>query len=280
MKLNTICLASVAIASATLSQLKAQNYTFLVAECGGYTVIPEGMNNEGTVVGEAHMINSAYSLAFIYASGACKTVGPGKDGISFAGVTDNNDIIGLHSGGNFLLSHGTVENLPAYPGGEYTGYCCLDTATGVLAGNYDMDNFGEQVGFLYSNGNFVSLPFSNEQLYFPKIAGMNSKGVVVGTRDSLGFTYIDGKIKVFQYPGATYTTFNGISDNGIVVGTYNVRKTGKIGIFSYDLETDTWTDLNFPPDYVTVIPVGITNSGVIAALYSSSGGLVIATPTN
>jgi hypothetical protein len=269
-----------ALGSGAMSQLTAQGYKFQVAECGAYTVYPEAMNNEGTVVGAAQMINSADSLAFIYASGACRTVGPGKDGISFNGITDNNDIIGLHTGGNFLLSHGMLENLPAYPGGEYTGYCCLDTATGVLAGNYDVDNFEQQVGFLYSNGNFVSLPYSNEPLYFPKIAGMNRKGVVVGTVDSLnGFTYIDGKIKVFQYPGATYTTFNGISDNGIVVGTYDVRKTGKFGIFSYDLETGTWTDLNFPPQYVTVIPVGITNSGVIAALYSSSGGLVIATPT-
>ena len=241
------------------------------------------MNNERTVVGAAQMINSAYSLAFVYDNGGCKTLGPGKDGISFAGITDNYDIIGLHSGGNFLLSHGTLKNLPAYPGGEYTGYCCLDTATGALAGNYATDNFGEEVGFLYLNGTFVSLPFSNEQLYYPKIAGVNNKGVVVGTINSLnlyGFTYIDGKIKVFAYPGATYTTFNGINDDGLIVGTYYVRKTGQIGIFSYGLETGTWTDLNFPPEYLAVIPVGITDSGVIAAQYSSSGGLLIATPTN
>jgi len=244
---------------------------------------PEAINNEGTIVGAAQMINSAYFLAFIYANEVCKTIGPGKDGISFAGITDNYDIIGLHSGGNFLLSHGILENLPAYPGGEYTGYCRLDTATGALAGNYATDNFGEEVGFLYSNGNFVSLPFSNEQLYFPKIAGMNDKGVAVGTMNSLnlyGFTYTAGKITVFAYPGATYTTFNGINNDGLVVGTYYVQEAGKIGIFSYGLETDTWTDLYFPPEYLAVIPVGITDSGVIAAQYSSSGGLVIATPAN
>lgn len=40
-------------------------------------------------------------------------------------------------------------------------------------------------------------------------------GTVDGGR-SYGFTYTDGKVQIFQYPGATYTTFNGINNNGII----------------------------------------------------------------
>jgi len=252
-----------------------------VAECGAYTAYPEGMNSEGTVVGAAQTIDSTYSLAFYYANGVCKVISLGTTGTSFLGITDNNEIFGLYGNlQNYLYAAGNFTGLPSYPGVKNTYYCCLNTATGMLAGNYLMETSLERYGFILRNGTFTPLPSGEYEA--ASIMGMNANGVVVGTMNGLnlyGFTYIDGKIKVFQYPGATYTTFNGISDSGIVVGTYYVRKTGKIGIFSYDLETGTWTDLNFPPDYVTVIPVGITNSGVIAALYSSSGGLVIATPT-
>jgi probable HAF family extracellular repeat protein len=92
MTLRAICLAAVAIASASLSPLKAQNYTFQVAECGAYTVYPEGMNSEGTVVGAAQTIDSTYSLAFYYANGVCKVISLGTTGTSFLGITDNNEI--------------------------------------------------------------------------------------------------------------------------------------------------------------------------------------------
>jgi hypothetical protein len=140
----------------------------------------------------------------------------------------------------------------------------------------------EQYGFLYQKGTFTPLPDAGE-FYVPTITGMNKKGIVVGTMNSFnlyGFAYIGGKMRFFQYPGATYTSFNGISDNDVVVGTYSVEKTGKIGIFSYDIDTNAWTDLNFPAQHNAVTPVGITNAGVIAAANSPSGGLLIATPTN
>ena len=95
-----------------------------------------------------------------------------------------------------------------------------------------------------------------------------------------GFVYVAGKMQLFQYPGATYTTFNGINGEDLIVGTYYVEESGKNNTFSYNADTGVWTDLNFPFPYDDATPVGITNSGAIAAQYTPSGGLLIATPKN
>jgi len=104
--------------------------------------------------------------------------------------------------------------------------------------------------------------------------------LVVGTlNQQYGFTYYDNQLREFQYPAATYTTFNGVNNKGVVVGTYYIRKTGAFGIFTYDTGTGIWTDLPFG-EYASAIPVGITDSGVIAAKIGVDSGLVIATPNN
>jgi hypothetical protein len=283
MNIRASCLAMAILALATCSPLKAQSYSFFVVDfCDGYAAFPSAMNNQGTIVGSAFNGGMAYSLAFVYQDGACRTISLGTTGTSFLGITDNDEILGLYGNlQNYLYKDGTFRGLPSYPGVENTYYCCLNTSTGALAGNYVAPTLDEEIGFLYGNGKFTPLPFG--EYYNPTIAGMNKEGVVVGTMNGFneyGFTYIGGKMHLLRYPGAQYTSFNGINDNGLVVGTYSVEKTGKVGIFSYNLDTDVWTDLDFPYPYDAVTPVGITNSGVIAALNSPSGGLLIATPTN
>jgi len=285
MKLNCICLALAIFALADVHPLWAQGYTFKVAQCGEYTAYPRGMNNAGTVVGAAQTIDSIYSFAFVYADGTCQTIGPGADGVSFTGIADNNEVFGIYGAGSFLFGQGSLENLPGYPGANFTSYCCLNTSTGLIAGNYLMVGSPLQYGFLYENGILTPLPYSYYH-YAPSITGMNNKGVVVGTMNALtiyGFTFVDGKISLFQYPGATTTTFNGINDDGLVVGTFvrDGAHPGTGNLFTYDLGTGAWTDLDFPGEYGAVVPVGITNSGIIAAQLSPAGaGLLIATPAN
>ena len=298
MKLSVWSLVVAIPALVGLSPLRAQNYKFQVVECGGYTVYPAAINSHGTIVGSAQTIGSPYALGFIYADGVCQPIGPGPDGISFTGIADNNDVIGLYGAAyqNFLYGSGILENLPDYPGVPTTNYCCLDTSTGVLAGNYRLEGSSAEYGFLYENGAFTPLPDAGEY-NAPTITGVNKRGIVVGTMNSFnqsGFAYIDGQMHFFHYPGATTTTFNGINDNDTVVGTFVAsnafNRSDPIGtahpaglvfnLFTYDLDTDVWTDLNFPGPFSTVIPVGIASSGVIAAQYSPTGGLVIATPTN
>lgn len=263
---------------------RAQSYTFQVAECGEYGIEPSGMDNQGVIAGTASTLGSEYALGFLYADGTCKTVAPAHGGISFTGVGADGGLLGLYSAGigqgpiqSFLLAHGTISPLPSYPGSDSTAYCCLNPSTGVVAGNYDLVGDSAQYGFFYENGTFKPLP-SSEYHYALQIAGMNSGGVAVGTAFSAhlyGFTYVGGELHLLQYPGATETTFNGISDNGLIVGT--IILPGTAGICTYDLNTGVWTKLNFGP-YVSSLPVGINDAGVIAAELSPSGGLLIATP--
>jgi hypothetical protein len=148
----------------------------------------------------------------------------------------------------------------------------------VLAGNYEVVGSVAQYGFFYKNGKFTRLPSPGNSAL--TISAINGKGTLVGTVDGAslyGFIYIDGKVQTFQYPGAKYTTFNGINNKGLIVGTY--VSTGKFGVCSYDTETKTWKDLQFGV-YASAVPIGVTDSGVIAARVGVDAGLVIATPTN
>jgi hypothetical protein len=285
MNARGFCLATAVLAFVHLSPLKAQGYTFKVVDyCDGYAAFPSAMNNQGTIVGAAFNGGMAYSLAFVYKAGECKTISLGTAGTSFLGITDNGDILGLYGNlQNYLYNDGALTGLPPYPGAEFTYYCCLDISKGALAGNYLTQAGGlDRYGFVYEKGKFRSLPNNGGQ-DAPTIAGISKKGIVVGTMNGVGeagFTYVGGKMRLFQYPGATYTSFDGISDNDLIVGTYYFQKSGKIGILTYNLDTGVWTDLKFPYPYDAAAPVGITNSGLIAAAYSPSGGLLIATPTN
>jgi probable HAF family extracellular repeat protein len=89
--------------------------------CGGYTIFPSAINDEGTIVGAAQTATSADSLAFVYQNGACRTISRGADCISFTGITDNYDVIGL-SGNfqSFQYGSATFEVLPPYPGAPRT----------------------------------------------------------------------------------------------------------------------------------------------------------------
>jgi hypothetical protein len=267
------------------SSLNAQTYSFQVLEeCEGNAPLPQAINNNGTVVGEAHALNSVYSLGFVYSGGSCTTYSLDGQGASFLGVTNSNQIIGIVAPDqNYLEQNGAFHGLAPYPSAYSTYYCCL-SKTGVLAGNYyptASDSYG--TGFFYSNSTFSALPPENTGPYtiYRTIYGLNEAGVAVGTQYGFygsGFIVKDGKITYLQYPGAKYTSFNGINDNGVVVGSYVLEGSQASNMFLYDTKTGTWTDLNFAYPYNDSQPVGINNAGVIAAEYMPSGGLLIITP--
>jgi probable HAF family extracellular repeat protein len=285
MNVRTCYLATAVLVTLQFSPAaKAQNYTFQIVGCGIDTPDPFGINNQGTVVGAADQFDAQYAQGFVYSNGTCKTTSLVGAGTSFLGITDTNEIIGLYTQSeDYVLKNGSIKALlPPYAGASGTYYCCLNTSTGVVAANYTLTGSSERYGFLYEKGKFTPLP-NTDSFHAPSIYGMNKQGIVAGTMNSFvqtGFVYIAGKMSFFEYPGAKSTTFNGINDNDLIVGTFYIETTGAIGIFTYSLDTAVWTNLNFPTEYNAVLPVGITNSGVIATEYTPAGGLLIATPAN
>jgi hypothetical protein len=270
----------VALAAASCAPLAAQSYTFESISCNGATPAPYAMNGAGTVVG---VIPGG---GFIYSNGKCQTY-PGE---LFSGVTDTGGLFATFPPDKhtYLVESGDhkVGPLPDYPGAQGTLYCCADTRTGALAGNYWPN--GTEVGFFYQNGKFTSLPWSEASgspSYWLTLAALNNTGIAVGTCECpnylLGFVLQKGKITYHAYPAATYTYLQGLNDNGLVVGTFVNQKTGAGGIFTYNIDTSTWTELNFPSPYNGLVPFGISNTGVVALVSGGIGynGLVIATPT-
>jgi hypothetical protein len=281
LKSSTLLLSILAIA--TGAPLAAQTYTFSNAECNNFALSAYGMNGAGVIVGAAD------DGGAIYSNGKCETY----PSVFLYGVADNEWLIGGVKGGHTyeLIQPGPkVTPLPEYPGAHGTEYCCMQTSSGTLAGNYyPVVGVGTLVGFFYNigKGKFSSLPWidATGAFYTFTLAAMNNTGIVVGTDygyhsglGNIGFIYQKGKMTLLAYPGATYTYFQGVNDNGVVVGAYNVKSTGVSNIFTYDIATNTWTDLNFPYPYNAMHAIGISNSGVIALTGASGAGVVLATP--
>ena len=255
--------------------LAAQNYTFqTILSCNNLTAFPCAMNGSGVVVGVVHNIYGP-AAGMIYSAGQCRTYPKAY----FYGITDNGSLLvtfppsptmyPLESGGKILGP------LPNYPGTGGAVYCCMDTLTGTLAGNYWP---GPEAGFFYKGGTFASL-YNETGGNWLVLAAFSNTGIAVGTTSTTGFVYQNRKITSLQFPGGKWTNFNGINDNGLVVGSYTNVTTGAINVCTYDIATGAWTDLNFPYPYDNMTPVGISSTGVIALQYSYSGGMVIATPS-
>lgn len=268
-----------AILSAALTMpLAAQNYTFSSPDCGNVSLNPTGMNGAGVVVGSP----------FIYYNGKCTVYSK----IDFNGISDTGwlfiyPMIPGNKTFYLLPTAGKPTPLPPYPDGSEYVYCCIDSAAGVLAGNYWPTFGATEVGFFYQNGKFTSLPWSDAgagKSYWYTIAAMNNTGITVGNYEgpyssqtnSVGFVYAKGKMTLLQYPGAQYTFFGGVNDYGIVAGSY-ILPDNHYNIFTYNLATGVWKDLNFPYPYSSMTVFGISNAGLVA-LTVQLNGVVIATP--
>jgi hypothetical protein len=253
-------------------------------ECGQLTAFPSAINNSGVIVGAAHAIDSSVNSGFVYTNGTCTSTNFGGRGTDFAGITDLGAVLGiLSSTSSFELKDGSLTALPTYPN-AYSSYIGWKNASGTLAGNFQASSsniYGR--GFLYLNGNFDPLPeglLGGTGSAFT-LTGLNDNNIAVGTFYGYayhGFVLRDGNVSFITYPGASYTTVNGINNHDVLVGTFVRASNNTFNVFTYDLSSKTFTNLNWPDGYNAAIPVGITDSGEIAAMYTASGGLLIATP--
>jgi hypothetical protein len=261
------------LAAACCAPLAAQSYTFQSVDCNGLGISPYGMSGPGVVVGVTEA-NGGVGEGVLYYNGKCEAI----PSLYLFGVSDTDWLIGYppNSPNNtfYLIQPGKVSPLPNPFGltSNFT-YCCIDSATGTLAGNYYPSNGALESGFFYQSGKFTSLPSGYT------IGALNNTGIAVGETYQgagiAGFVLAKGKATLLAYPKAVSTYFYGINDKGIVVGSADANGGT---VFTYNLTTGAWTDLNFPYPYNIMNPVGITNSGVIALSGVGGGGLVLATP--
>jgi probable HAF family extracellular repeat protein len=173
---------------------------------------------------------------------------------------------GTHHG--FLSSGGHISPID-FPGARNTEVFGLNDA-GDLAGDY-FDISGVTHGFVLSNGRFVTVDVPRSGA--TALAGINNHGVVIAAYNAaandslLRAALIEGdRIRNYDYPGAIFTSGNGLNDAGDVAGNYNVAGA----THGFVLSNGKATPIDFPGASFTGT-YGVSNAGDLAGRYTLNG---------
>jgi len=247
-----------------------------------------GINDSGVIVGcyyedNTFGTNHGFKWAPPYGSTTYATLDvnvPGDVKTFAYGINNSDDIVGYywnHDGGTPQI-HGFVYN------GSYT---TLDVEGVLYSHNYGINDSDVIVGIYQGPFGFKweppydSMPLNELTIDIDWPWDINDKGFIVGFSGGQGLIY----------DGSTYTPLNvtlqgvpvretdayGISDSGVIVGSYNnewhADGSGNHGFIAYPGENDpTWTEPPPPPP----TPTGDSSSNFE---YSCSGGHPINTHT-
>jgi hypothetical protein len=91
------------------------------------------------------------------------------------------------------------------------------------AGSYNVGN--ESHGFRRDADGALQYPVDAPGAISTSILGINDQGAMVGEADDRGairgvFFQSTNKVTRFEYPGASFTTFTGINNRGLICGYY------------------------------------------------------------
>jgi branched-chain amino acid transport system substrate-binding protein len=161
--------------------------------------------------------------------------------------------------------------------GQFTTVDLAGTTFNQILG---LNNRGQAVGYFQdtqginhayvrdARGTFVVPPIPNSQA-----TGINDAGVVVGftqptTTTSSAFILRDEQVRIFNFPGATFTQALGENNRGQIVGTYN-DAAGTAHGFIYD--RGHFRSIDVPGSNSTVIN-GINDEGRIVGFFTDANG--------
>ena len=184
-----------------------------------------GVNDYGTVVGEADFGTSPRARAFIHYSGGGTTywVPSGAKSSGFGGRNDAGVTTGAYTDSSgkshaFLLKGSTLTAIARPYGASPAGINQYNS----VVGSY-VDSNGHDHGFKrYSDGNVIHLTFPGA--LGTRALGINDSGVIVGFYNGTdsaehGFIYNNGTWATLQFPNATQSTeLYGISNSNVIVG--------------------------------------------------------------
>lgn len=160
-----------------------------------------------------------------------------------------------------------------YPGAATTRLVGINDH-GDMVGHYIMAGQLRHA-FKYSRGAFEALdPTGILGTHESAANQINNRGDVTGWYTDAGvrhgYVLIDGVVHTIDYPGATLTQVNGVSDTGIVFGHF--KDVAQV-IHGFVLENGVFTQLDFPGSLSTY-PYYINTRGDIAGNYSDGPGPV------
>lgn len=212
-------------------------YTTLAVPGAVYTQA-NSINNPGQVAGFYY--GGGVEAGFIYSGGTYTTLSvTGAEATVAFGINDSGQVVGNYipgSGGRFegfLYSGGTYTILNV-PGATSTAAYGINNV-GQIVGFYFDPATGQDQAFLYSGGSYTTLPV--EQAF-----GISNTGEIVGTSGGEGFVDNAGAYTYSNFPGGSYTSFNGINAGGQIVGS-----DCDVGNQGFVYSGGMYTILNFPP---------------------------------
>jgi len=256
-----------------------------------------GINDQGNVVGNGNAVPDTYPFVYASKKGRFTDVAPmaGADtrvfGISDYGVmvgSVNNDAFIRDKNGNFaVFSH---EDALTYT--QFRGV----NNEGLVTGFRDSPDFGGTIyGFIYDpmSDTYTDIIPPGEHVLVQSIAhGINLAGVVVGSAfffsadDPCNFgnngfyqrygwrRATDGTVTYFSVNGSSRTAARGINDSETIVGLFRDPNDNNI-IKGFNVTLDgsqcqefnvAGSDLLEYPGFDSLVPEGITNSGVIVGI--------------
>lgn len=147
------------------------------------------------------------------------------------------------------------------PGATATRLTGLNTA-GTFCGSF-LDARGDLRGIVGSPTGLRVLPEARPQ-------GVNNAGTVVGFLDD-GQSFLltpQGDVRPFTVPGATRTELAGISDAGVLVGTYRAAD-GSLNGFLWD--HGHLTTLGLPTPFDVLVPQAVLRPGLVLGFFDLGG---------
>ncbi len=294
--MNRLLHAAAAVACAAATAASAQGYAFSTLDPVQpyYTIIPEGVNDAGTVTGvwtDSALVDHGFTAASgnfaSFDAPLADTVKViGLRGTWAAGIDSTGTVVGAYTAGG--VQHGFVRSA----GGATT---TLDIAGHLNTALVGINDGGQMIGiysdsysvldgvsFLLgagSNVTTIAMPGSLRT----SVNGLNGAGYIVGSfDDAAGHTHgfvrsSSGVYTTVDVAGAELTIASGINANGWIAGEYDVGGVGH-GFVRDPLGQVTTLDA---PGAVFTSGTAINSLGVVVGQFCDAGDIChgfVATP--
>jgi hypothetical protein len=238
--LGVLILVTVVSSAGAQTQASCQFTTFttrfFISSSSGYRfLVPRGVNDYGTVVGEAQDDGDFSVRAFTRSSGG---------GISY-------------------YRHNSMDTF-------FTDRTNAGVTIGVVGGQFALGSMNG-TPFKLQGSTFTPSTFKLGGKTYSKFTvwGTNRWGTIVGTyADSSGYAhgfkrYSDGSAVALDYPGSAETVASAINDNGTVVGSYTRYLSPNAWWHGFIYNNGKWATLSYPSSTLETMLSGISNANLI-----------------
>lgn len=270
------------------------NRVFVSSSSGYRFLVPRGVNDYGTVVGEAQDDGDFSVGGFTRSSGGgVSYYQHNSTDTFFTDRTNGGVTIGVTGGGQsalgnmtgtpFTLKGSTFTPLTMTIGGKtYSKFTVWGTNSwGTTVGTY-ADSSDYPHGFKrFSNGNTVGLDYPGAAETMA--TAINDNGTIVGSYSKSlppnawwhGFIYSNGKWATLNYPNSTLETMlSGISNGNLIVGTTVTGRSSVTVTGSFLYKSGTFRKIAMPDSNVPTNAFGVSpNKGLITG-YSGYKGFI------